>query len=112
MSCHQKNLSEPFWTQVANGYKTVEGRLNSGKSLNLRAGDYVIWSNEKDKIVKTRITEIVRYSSFEEMIRREKLSQVLPGVRKISEGVSIYRKIYSEEDEKQYGVLAIRLALT
>uniref|UniRef100_A0A1D1Z4C7 Homeobox protein SIX5 n=1 Tax=Anthurium amnicola TaxID=1678845 RepID=A0A1D1Z4C7_9ARAE len=44
------------------------------------------------------------------MLEAETLTNVLPGVKTIEEGVRIYRNFYTEEREKSNGVLAISLS--
>ena len=39
--------------------------------------------------------------------KKESLKKCLPGIKTFKEGVNIYRKYYSEEDEKNYGIVAI-----
>ena len=43
------------------------------------------------------------------MLEREGIERVLPGVHNIEEGVRIYRQFYTEEEEKNYGVVAIEI---
>ena len=40
--------------------------------------------------------------------QKEKLEKVLPNVNSVTEGINVYRQYYTEEMEKQNGVIAIR----
>ncbi|OEL37402.1 hypothetical protein BAE44_0001578 [Dichanthelium oligosanthes] len=51
-----------------------------------------------------------KYSSFSEMLQAEIISNVLPGISSIEEGVKVYRKFYTQEKEITYGVLAISVS--
>jgi hypothetical protein len=44
------------------------------------------------------------------MLQAEIISNVLPDISSIEEGVKVYRKFYTEEREKSYGVLAISVS--
>ncbi len=103
---HEMNVQEPWYSAISSGKKTVEGRLNKGKSAALEVGDTITFSNG-DKSVKVRIVKITHHESFANMMRYHGLRRVLPGIPSISEGVSVYRRFYSEADEKEYGVRAI-----
>ncbi|XP_052136079.1 uncharacterized protein LOC127754552 isoform X2 [Oryza glaberrima] len=45
-----------------------------------------------------------------EMLQAEMISEVLPGISSIEQGVGVYRKFYTEEKESLYGVLAISVS--
>uniref|UniRef100_A0A0E0BHL1 ASCH domain-containing protein n=1 Tax=Oryza glumipatula TaxID=40148 RepID=A0A0E0BHL1_9ORYZ len=53
---------------------------------------------------------IRKYASFSEMLQAEMISEVLPGISSIEQGVGVYRKFYTEEKESLYGVLAISVS--
>lgn len=104
------SLSEPWFTFIKDGLKTVEGRLNKGKFKKLKVGEAVEWFvRNTDQKIKTKIKNIKRYVTFKEMLEKEGLDAVLPNkqIMSIDDGVNIYRKYYSEDDEKKYGILAI-----
>ena len=103
----RKHLSEPWFSFVKQGVKTIEGRLNKGE---FTKGMTVEFWNEEASITCI-VTEIVEYPSFREMLFWEGCPLVLPGVDSVEEGVSIYRMFYSRKDEKK-GVVAIRLELS
>ena len=106
---HNKHLSEPWFTLVSLGLKTVEGRLSRGNILDIKVGDKVTFYNKdifkREYIVE--ITKITRYSTFKEYLETEGLSNCLPGINTVEDGLSVYYKYFSKNDEKQYGVTAI-----
>lgn len=108
---YNMNVQDPWFTFIKDGKKTVEGRLNKGKFAELKINDIVTWING-NRECKTKIRHINKYNSFKEMLEKEGLDKVLPSIESINDGVQVYRKFYTEEDEKTYGVLAIRLLLS
>ncbi|KAM0069655.1 putative PUA-like superfamily protein [Helianthus debilis subsp. tardiflorus] len=84
------HVQEPFFSQLKDGHKTIEGRCAG------RLNRYDI-----------KKVDVHLYASFSDMLAAEGLAKVLPGVDTIEEGIQIYRKFYSEEREKSNGVLAI-----
>ncbi|PPD92871.1 hypothetical protein GOBAR_DD10184 [Gossypium barbadense] len=64
-----------------------------------------------NKLVSTKglelINDVRHYATFSKMLEAESISQVLPGVKSTEEGLQTYRKFYTEEEERSYGVIAI-----
>ncbi|NJE05541.1 ASCH domain-containing protein [Thermococcus sp. M36] len=105
MATWRMGLQEEYLKAIAEGRKKVEGRLYDEKRQRIRPGDTIIFENKLMCVVK----DIRVYSSFSEMLGKEGLENVLPGVESIEEGVRVYRRFYSEEKEKKYGVAAIEV---
>ncbi|XP_062107887.1 uncharacterized protein LOC133818826 isoform X2 [Humulus lupulus] len=106
------HVQEPFFTQLRVGLKTVEGRCAVGDYNRLRSKmqfDLLQLSSSGSILHESRTINVRRYASFYEMLEAESLAKVLPGVKTIQEGVQVYRKFYSEEQEQQNGVLAIHV---
>jgi len=105
MATWRMGLQEEYLKAIAGGKKRIEGRLYDEKRQRIRPGDEVIFENRLMCVVK----DVRVYSSFREMLEKEGLENVLPGVGSIEEGVKVYRRFYSEEKEKKYGVAAIEI---
>ena len=107
-----ENLSEPWFTLIQLGLKTVEGRKNKGKFKEMKVGDIIEWKNEdfKPRSFLTQITGKAEYPSFKTYLETEGLEKCLPNMEKygIEHGLSVYYKYYTKEDEKEFGVVAIR----
>ncbi|MBF0981051.1 ASCH domain-containing protein [Candidatus Gracilibacteria bacterium] len=100
------NVQEPYKSQILSGQKTVEGRLNKGKFGALKIGDYLQFEESGEKL---KVVNLTSYTSFQSMLENEGLKHVLPGVREVEQGVAVYRKFYSIEQEKEFGVIAIEM---
>lgn len=109
VSMYKKHVSEPWFSLIKNGTKTVEGRLNKGEFSKMKKGDIITWFNDKKTPFRTKILSIKKYKSFEDYLRKERLKNTLPGITRINKGVAIYYKFFTKEMEKTFGVLAIRL---
>ena len=110
---YSEHLSEPWFTLISMGLKTVEGRKNKGRFKEMKIGDIVEWNNDdfKHRSVKTRIIGKNNYKTFEEYLNTEGLQKCLPGIPSIEHGLSVYFKYFTKEDEAQFGVTAIQLEL-
>lgn len=108
-----KHLSEPWFTLIKLGIKTVEGRLNKGAFKEMKVGDVIIFYNEDItyRQIWVKIVEINNYQNFDEYLRKERLKKCLPGYTKIKDGLEVYYKYFSKEDEMKYKVKAFKLEL-
>ena len=57
------------------------------------------------------ITSVHKYKSFHEYLEKEGLNKCLPSIDNIEEGVKVYYKYYSKEDETKYNIIAIRFKI-
>jgi len=78
----------------------------------VKPGDSIlVYSPDEKNLLKARILSVSYYPDFETMLKTENLSEILPGIKNIDSGVAVYRKYYSVEDEKKFGVVAIEVEL-
>lgn len=108
-----ENVSEPWFTLISLGLKSVEGRKNKGKFKEMKVGDTILWTNNdfSPRNVLTKIVSKAEYLTFKEYLENEGLNKCLPGITDINTGLSVYYKYYTKDDEKEFGVVAIRLEI-
>lgn len=99
------NVQEPYATLILNGLKTVEGRLNKGKFAEAQVGDHVLLNESVDFVIVAKTA----YSTFKEMIESEGLKNVIPNVETVDAAVQVYYKFYTPEQEKEFGVVALKI---
>ncbi len=106
-----ENVSEPWFTLISLGLKTVEGRKNKGVFKDMKIGDIIKWTNDNffSRSVQTEIIGKNEYPTFQEYLESEGIEKCLPGINDIDNGLSVYYKYYTKEDEQKYGVVAIQL---
>ncbi|XP_073056561.1 uncharacterized protein [Primulina eburnea] len=97
------HVQEPFFSQLSDGLKIVEGRCAVGVYRRIKPGGVILLN----KCVMFQVQDVHQYASFHDLLEAESLEKVLPGVKSIEEGVQIYRAFYSEEKESSNGVIAI-----
>lgn len=107
-------LQAHFLTQVTLGKKTVEGRIFKPKYAHLSLGQTIRFeeNDHPNRFVDVRIAHLNKYSSFRNMLIKERLENCLPGVNSIEEGVQVYHSIpdYMKE-EREFGVLAMGIKI-
>jgi ASC-1-like (ASCH) protein len=106
-----EHLSEPWFTLISLGLKTVEGRKNKGRFAEMQIGDIVEWKNNDfmERSILTKIVNKTTYTTFQSYLESEGLQNCLPGIPDLEHGLSVYYKYYTKKDESEFGVVAIRL---
>lgn len=99
-------IQEPYYSFVLNGQKTIEGRLNKGKFALIQKGAVLLLEpdNQEFEVLEKNI-----YSSFREMIEIEGVKNVIPDKETLEEATEVYYKFYTKEQEKEFGVCAIKI---
>jgi ASC-1-like (ASCH) protein len=110
---YNEHLSEPWFSLISLGLKTVEGRKNKGKFKDMQVGDIIQWYNNDflERKILTKIIGKAEYRTFEEYLTTEGLDKCLPGIPSLEHGLSVYFKYFTKEEESEFGVVAIRLKL-
>lgn len=110
---HEMKLQSKYFDKIKSGEKIYEIRLNDEKRKDIDVGDTIIFSRETDlkEKITTIVQDLVYFASFEEM------AQTLP-IKKIGFDnldtesiVDIYHTFYSQENEKKYGVVGIKVKI-
>jgi ASC-1-like (ASCH) protein len=108
MLYHMRLKSEHF-KLVQTGKKIVECRLYDDKRKQLHVGDHIEFTDAKTdgKKVMTRVMALHQFPNFIELLDHFPISSF--GGKNKDELLSELRDIYSEEDEKKFGVLGIEI---
>ena len=98
----RKHCCEPYFGYLARGEKTVEGRLNRGDWKEVTVGMKIEFFCEDMSIV-CEVVAIHHVQSFAELYERFG-RQLLP-----NGDVEVYRRLFTEEEVVQYGVLGLEV---
>lgn len=103
------HLSEPWFSLIATGLKTVEGRINKGKFAALSVGDIITFNNDdfKHREISIKVNRITKYKDFKSYLQTETLTHTVPGQPTIEHGLEVYYKYYTVEQEREFGIIAI-----
>ena len=106
---HKMKLNESPFEKIKNGTKTIEFRLYDEKRKQIKIGDTIEFSllpDLKEKIL-TEVVDLYHANTFKELL--ENIYQNNEDlVKNKLEGIYT---IYSKEQEKNYGVLGIKIKL-
>jgi ASC-1-like (ASCH) protein len=114
---HFQTLNEPWFSFIRDGKKIVEGRLDKLWVKTLQPLDFIEFkrvkpkdeSKEDDNVqtIDVIVTEVKRYKKFTDIFDEVGLDKILPGKNTYDDGLAVYRQWYSEEKEKELGVVGI-----
>ena len=107
---HQMKLNPSAFEKIKNGLKTIETRLNDEKRQLVKVGDNIEFSlvTDPNKKMQVEVVDLYNYPTFLELFDVYSPSDF---GGKTKEDLIGIRKYYSEEDEKKYGVLGIKIKL-
>ena len=105
---HLMKLQEPHFTNIQNGAKIYELRVNDPKRQKMNIGDIIKISHNDDetKTYQVVIVDKQIYSNFRKAIEDSGIKKVLPYSNSIDNGVKLYESFsgYTEK-AKKYGVV-------
>ncbi len=107
---HRMKLNPSGFGKIKDGSKVIEIRLNDEKRRRLKIGDEIefrLAHDEEEKIL-TKILALSVFPSFKEMFAAFPPNEY--GSLSQDEYMKMY-KTYTPEEEKEFGVLAIRIQL-
>ncbi len=100
----------PYLNWLASGKKKAEGRVNKPKYRLMRVGDTISFCDVKTgHYIYGRIKFKHEYSSFEEMLNTEGVSNMLPFLKnhELAEGVATYKAFPGASKVHKFGCVAI-----
>ena len=108
------SLNPAPFEKIKNGKKSIEIRLYDEKRRGVKIGDIIIFSKLPEKTEKIKV-EVIRLSisrSFRDLFSNfEKSKFGHEQNLSIEEQINRQREYYTEEEERQYGVIGIHIKL-
>ena len=103
---HEMKLKEDPFERIKNGTKTIEFRLFDEKRQQIKIGDMIEFSKLpelKEKIL-VEVLDLYRDESFEKLFKK-----LYNDKEEIKRKTQSMLKYYSHNQEKEYGVLGIKI---
>lgn len=107
---------------IKKGDKYIEARLGKPRFLKIQEGDVIsvredLWLNGKiidsfPDSLRITITQILYFESFQEMLQTVDHQVVLPSAKTIDDVVTLCKSFYTDEEEREYGVVALYFDVT
>lgn len=105
---HEMKLNESLFERIKNGTKTIEFRLYDEKRKKVKIGDKIEFSKLPDlqEKILVDVLDIYRDETFENLFKK-----IFTDKNEIARKTKSMYQFYSKEQEKQYGVVGIRIKL-
>ncbi len=105
---HKMKLTERPFEAIKNGTKTIEFRLYDEKRKQIKIGDKIEFSKlpEQQEKILVQVLELYKEKTFENLFKK-----ICTDKEEIKRKTEEMYKYYSPENEKEYGVIGIKIAL-
>lgn len=105
----QNPPESPWFDWIAAGVKKYEGRLLKDDWATLQVDDLITFVSPDGRELTCKVVSLPRFSSFVEAFERLGAELVpVPGANS-AKVASLYGQYYSEEQQSQYGVVAVQV---
>ena len=107
---HKMKLQEDPFERIKNGTKTVEFRLYDEKRQTIQIGDEIEFSKlpELQEKLLVKVIDLYKEESFEKLFKKVFVGE---DKEKIIEKVKLMNRFYTPEQEKEYGVVGIKIEI-
>jgi ASC-1-like (ASCH) protein len=105
-------LPKPY-ESICSGAKTVEIRLNDEKRRKIQVGDTITFRKlpEEEESIVTEVEALYRCSTFEELYKSLPFEAFGCAGYSMERMLSATYEIYTQERERKYGALGIKIKL-
>ena len=107
---HKMKLQEDPFERIKNGTKTVEFRLYDEKRRTIQIGDEIEFSKlpELQEKLLVKVIDLYKEESFEKLFKKVFVGE---DKEKIIEKAKSMNRFYTPEQEKEYGVVGIKIEI-
>lgn len=107
---HKMKLQEDPFERIKNGTKTVEFRLYDEKRRTIQIGDEIEFSKlpELQEKLLVKVIDLYKEESFEKLSKKVFVGE---DKEKIIEKAKSMNRFYTPEQEKEYGVVGIKIEI-
>ena len=107
---HKMKLQEDPFERIKNGTKTVEFRLYDEKRRTIQIGDEIEFSKlpELQEKLLVKVIDLYKEESFEKLFKKVFVGE---DKEKIIEKAKAMNRFYTPEQEKEYGVVGIKIEI-
>ncbi|MDD5721202.1 MAG: ASCH domain-containing protein [Candidatus Pacebacteria bacterium] len=111
MNIYRMKLDREPFEKIASGQKIIESRLYDEKRQLIKVGDSIEFyqNDDEEKRVITKVKSLHKYKTFSELFSAFPV-EYFGGISK-KFLIREIKRFYSNEDEKKYGVVGIKIEL-
>ena len=110
---HEMKLQSKYYDFIKYGTKRIELRLFDEKRSLLKIGDKIKFLKEPDlkESLEAKVIGLLRYDSFSNLFKDFDISILADKSMTKDELLDVLQEFYTEEKQKEYGVLGIRIEI-
>ena len=110
---HQMGLYEEYFESIKTGKKKVEVRLNDSKRRKMNVGDLIEFINvaNQNETLTVEVNELKKYDTFKEMYQNIPFKEFGCEGWTMKDMIDGTYEIYTPEQEKEWGTIAITMKL-
>ncbi len=110
---HEMKLQSKYFEYIKNGTKRIELRLNDEKRSLINIGDKITFLKEPELMEKLEVNVIglLKYDNFKNLFNDFDISILSDVSMTKDELLNVLQEFYTEEKQKKYGVVGIRISL-
>ena len=107
------HLDSDVFSVVKNESKNVEVRVNDSKRRKLNVGDTLIFLKRPndDEEIRGTVTKLVYFNNFLEVVDNYPIERLYLDNYNKEDFIKLLGRFYSDEEVKEYGVVAIEFEL-
>jgi ASC-1-like (ASCH) protein len=104
------SVQQIYYDAIANGTKTIEGRLAKEKYRALKPGDEIRFSNNEgtQSLVK-KVGAVHVYPTFADSFKVQNFKHAIPDAASVADAIRVYEQFYTKEMQQKHGVVFIAL---
>lgn len=106
-------LKREYYDKIKTGEKVIELRLNDQKRQLMKIGDIIRFGlePERNEYVEAKIIGLIKYRDFKSLLNDIPLNLLGFNNMTKEDVLTLLHDIYTEYDEKRFGVIGIRIEL-
>lgn len=108
---HILKLQSKYFNYIKDGTKRIELRLYDEKRQKINIGDTIIFQKEPDleTTLQVKVIGLLRYNTFEELFEDFDIEILADKEMTKQELLNVLEEFYTQEKQREYGVLGIRV---
>ena len=110
---HEMKIKGKYYDFILNGTKRIEVRLFDEKRQKIKIGDTIKFLKDPlfEESFEAKVIGLLRYNSFEDLFKDFDISILADKSMTKEELINVLEQFYTKEEQKQYGVLGIRIEI-
>lgn len=105
-------LNDPYFDQIKNNVKTIEGRLYDEKRQKLKVNDIIEFKHDSKEPYTKKIIklQVFKDKKFNDVIKKDNYKLMIPDAKTKEDAIKVYNDIYTKDKQENFGVVLIHFS--